>query len=177
MQALKSNQLFVKLTDKELHVIAKMVHIRNYEPNEIIFDQGEKGLGMYIIIKGNVEITRGIPEKPAQEFSVATLEPGNFFGELALCSRDSRRTACAYARGQTTLIGFFKPDLIDIMERKPEMGVKILFQLSRVVARRLVETNTAFAQSVLETELHTNHSSALTEGEVTGAIDIKKKAS
>ena len=38
------------------------------------------------------------------------------------------------------LIGFFKPDLEDILERNPAMGVKILFQLSSVLGRRLLET-------------------------------------
>ena len=38
------------------------------------------------------------------------------------------------------LVGFFKPDLLDILERKPAMGVKILLQLSRVLEERLLAT-------------------------------------
>ncbi len=38
------------------------------------------------------------------------------------------------------LIGFFKPDLMEILERKPEMGAKIMFQLATVLGRRLLET-------------------------------------
>ena len=38
------------------------------------------------------------------------------------------------------LIGFFKPDLMEILERKPAMGVKILFQLATVLGERLLQT-------------------------------------
>jgi len=53
---------------------------------------------------------------------------------------DNIRTAAAVAVERTVVVGFFKPDLMELLERKPEMGVKILFQLSTVLGRRLLET-------------------------------------
>lgn len=133
MSTLKTNQLFTLLSPRELRYVSQVVHVRTYEPNETIFEQYEKGLGMYMIAKGNVDIN-------VVDVHVTTLNTGSFFGELALVDADNKRTATAIAQGPTTLIGFFKPDLLEIMERKPQTGVKILFQLARVLGRRLNET-------------------------------------
>lgn len=140
LSTLKSNQLFMKLTPRELAYVSKIVHMRVYEPSEPVFKQYEKGLGMYMIAKGAVDIRVRTPNSGDEEISVTTLNEGSFFGELALVDTDNKRTASAYAQGPTTLIGFFKPDLLEIIERKPETGVKILLQLSKVLGRRLNET-------------------------------------
>lgn len=139
LSTLKSNQLFIKLTQRELNYVSKIVHMRSYEPGESVFAQYEKGLGMYMIARGAIDIR--IRDKHNNgDLLVTTLGPGSFFGELALVDTDNQRTASAFAQGPTTLVGFFKPDLLEIMERKPETGVKILFQLSKVMGRRLNET-------------------------------------
>lgn len=143
LSTLKSNVLFAKLTPKEIKYVSEVVHVRNYVPGEIIFSQYEKGLGMYMIAKGAVEIrVKGEDQNGGaeNEILVTTLAAGSFFGELALIDTENKRTASSYAQGPTTLVGFFKPDLLEIMERKPATGVKILFQLSRVLGRRLSET-------------------------------------
>lgn len=144
LSTLKSNQLFSKLSQKELTLVAKMVHVRQFDSGEVVFAQYEKGLGMYMIAKGSVEIKVRTPEGP--EVLVTTLEPGSFFGELALIDQDNKRTASAYAQEPSVLIGFFKPDLMEITERKPETGIKILFQLSKVLGKRLNETTEALTQ-------------------------------
>lgn len=142
IRALKENKLFRTLNHQEIMHLLSVVHTRQYEPNEMVFAQYERGLGMYIIAKGAIEIkiraTKS--EKQSPETLITTLEEGSFFGELALIDDNDRRTASAYAKGPTTLVGFFKPDLFDILERKPEMGVKILLELSRVLGKRLSET-------------------------------------
>jgi CRP-like cAMP-binding protein len=92
---------------------------------------------MYIIVRGRVAIKT---EHPNKEILHTILNPGSFFGELSLIESDSLRTATAEALERTVIISFFKPDLVEIVERKPETGVKILFQLSKVLGRRLIET-------------------------------------
>ena len=98
---------------------------------------------MYIIAKGRVAIrTQGAP----RDTLVTILEQGSFFGEIALVEPDNVRTASATPLEKTVLVGFFKPDLMEILERKPDMGVKILFQLCTVVGRRLMETTERISQ-------------------------------
>lgn len=137
---LKANQLFSTLSRRELKYVSTIVHIRNYEPGELIFKQYEKGLGGYMIARGGVEIKTRAQDRTDVEVLITTLGAGSFFGELALIDSDTKRTASAYAKGATVLIGFFKPDLLEIMQRRPATGVKIIFQLAQILGRRLNET-------------------------------------
>jgi CRP/FNR family cyclic AMP-dependent transcriptional regulator len=139
---LKDNVLFRTLTLRELKYLANLVYERVYQPNEPIFQQNDRGLGMYLIAKGRVAIKSPTPDG---EVLVTTLTEGSFFGEIALVDPDNLRSASAVAAERCIIIGFFKPDLMEILERKPEMGVKILFQLSTVLGKRLLETTERIA--------------------------------
>jgi CRP/FNR family cyclic AMP-dependent transcriptional regulator len=134
---LKDNILFQNLTHRELTYLSGLVHERVYQPDEPIFQQYDRGLGVYLIAEGRVAIKS---QSPRRDLLVTVLSAGSFFGEIALIEEDSSRTASAVALEKSTVIGFFKPDLFEIIERKPAMGVKILFQLSLVLGQRLVET-------------------------------------
>jgi CRP-like cAMP-binding protein len=152
---LKENILFQDLTKKQLKFVANIVHLRKYRKDETIFRQGEVGVGMYIILQGAVDIT--VEENQAQERThrqevvMTKLGPGDFFGELSLVEEGGRRSATAAATDKTTLIGFFKPDLLEILERNPAAGVKITLRLGEVLGRRLRETNDRV--SVLEDQI------------------------
>jgi CRP-like cAMP-binding protein len=152
---LKENILFQDLTKKQLKFVANIVHLRKYRQNETVFSQGEIGVGMYIIVKGMVEIT--VEDNQTQkgtnreEVLITKLGPGDFFGELSLVEEDGRRSATATATNETALIGFFKPDLLEILERNPNAGVKITLRLGEVLGCRLRETNDRV--SVLEDRL------------------------
>ncbi len=143
LEVLRNTYLFQTLSRKELRFLKETVHVRSYRPGEIVFRQGELGIGMYIIVKGAIEIFVENPlaeSLSAQTLFVTRLVDGDFFGELSLIETNSRRTATAVAAEETALIGFFKPDLMDIIERQPPTGIKILIRLGEVLGRRLKET-------------------------------------
>ncbi|MBN23060.1 MAG: cAMP-binding protein [Bdellovibrionaceae bacterium] len=137
IDALKENVLFCTLNQRELKTLSHIVYERVYQPGEDVFHQGDRGFGMYMILKGSIVIKT---EALSGEGMITKLHEGSFFGELSLVDPNNIRTATATAEGKTSLVGFFKPDLLEILERKPQMGVKILFQLSSVLGRRLLET-------------------------------------
>jgi CRP-like cAMP-binding protein len=142
-KALKDNILFCDLNYSELKLLEKIVNVRNYRPGEAIFRQGEVGVGMYIISSGSVNIfVEELNPKNSQVKTthIVQLKAGNFFGELALVEKEGRRTASATAQDETVLIGFFKPDLMEVVERSPSAGVKILMRLGEVLGTRLHQT-------------------------------------
>ena len=63
-------------------------------------------------------------------------EPGHYFGELALLG-DAPRTASAIAVDETSVVVLYRTDLLALSETRPRLGVKILMQLSQIVAERL----------------------------------------
>lgn len=137
---LQDNLLFQDLSPRELHVIEKLVHIRRFQASEAIFRQGEMGVGMYIIFKGQVGISLRQDDPNDQNTFITRLIEGDFFGELSLVESNSRRTATAISYQETVLIGFYKPDLKEVLDRYPVIGAKILLRLSEVLGRRLKET-------------------------------------
>ncbi len=141
--ALKNNILFADLNGRELKLVKDIINVRNYRTGETIFHQGEIGVGMYIIISGSADISveeSSVVGEPPRSTFVTRLSDGDFFGEIALVEDTGRRTATATAHEETVLIGFFKPDLMEIISRDPNTGVKILLGLGRILGTRLSET-------------------------------------
>lgn len=142
-EALRQSFVFHTLSKKELRFVQDTVHVRAFKAGEAVFRQGEVGVGMYILLSGSLDIYVDHPveeELPPRSHLVTRLKGGDFLGELSLVENNSRRTATAIAAEDSVMIGFFKPDLLEILERQPATGVKILFRLSEVLGRRLKET-------------------------------------
>lgn len=140
---LRGNILFQDLNDRELRFIESIVHVRRFHAGEPIFKQGEVGVGMYLISKGRIEIYVNDPNPltdDLREIFITQLLPGDFFGELALVEDNARRTATAISRDESLLIGFFKPDLTEVLDRQPDVGIKITLRLAEVLGKRLKET-------------------------------------
>ncbi len=140
---LRQNILFKDLNSRELGLVERLVNLRSFRPGEVIFRQGDAGVGMYIVSKGRVNIyveEINPATKAVLTTEVTTRGPDDFFGDLALVDPTNRRGASAIAAEETSLIGFFKPDLIEITQRNPSAGVKILWRLGEVIGTRLRET-------------------------------------
>jgi CRP/FNR family transcriptional regulator, cyclic AMP receptor protein len=141
--ALRENILFQDLSERELKFLESIVHVRKYRAGEPVFRQGELGAGMYLVVKGRVEVfvtDHASPFEESREIFITQLTASDFFGELSLVEEGGRRTASAISRDETVLIGFFKPDLTEILSRTPSAGIKILFRLAEVLGTRLKET-------------------------------------
>ena len=136
---LKAIPLFSELRKNELKDIEKIFHKRNFKPNEVIFYEGEPGNGMYIVVEGKVGIYKNISKD--QEVKLAELKSGDFFGELSLLETDDFRSASAICTEMTILYGFFKPDLLHVIERQPKLGLKIFKKLATMIGERLKATN------------------------------------
>lgn len=129
---------FADLSNRELKEVAAIVHKREYRAGEPAFYQGDPGLGMYIIQEGEVSISIG--GKDGDQRELAVLGEGDFFGELALLD-ETPRSAAAICKSDCSLIGFFRPDLFELIERKPGLGLKIVLKLAEIVAQRLRRTD------------------------------------
>ncbi len=146
---LKEVPAFSDLEPKELSLLASIVHKREYKKGEYIFYQGDPGLGMYIIQEGEVLIQYTDPEGNRKDLAI--LRDGDFFGEIALID-ESPRSASAICRTNCYIIGFFRPDLFEIIERHPKLGIKIVLKLAEIIAERLRRTNQEVAQLKAELE-------------------------
>jgi CRP-like cAMP-binding protein len=134
-EILKKIPVFEDLTKRELGLIERILHRREYRKDEMIFREGEPGVGMYIIETGRVQIIQESGKR-----ILAELTNGEFFGELALLD-ESPRSATANATEPCNILGFFQPDLFGLIERNPQLGVKIVIRLARSIGERLRRAN------------------------------------
>jgi CRP-like cAMP-binding protein len=133
---LKKIPLFSCLKFRELLSVYHILHRRSYVADEVIFDEGEEGLGMYIILEGEVKIIhRGMLTKK----ELATLGPGETFGDMSLID-GSGRSASAIASEPTRLLGFFRPEFLHLLETQRTLGSKLTLQLAKILAQRLRHT-------------------------------------
>lgn len=129
---------FKNLSKKHIDYLLKIVHNRVYSVNEYIFYQNDPGIGLYIIINGEILIT--LDSFYNERFDLAHLHRGDFFGELALLDEE-RRSASAIALKESHLAVIFKPDLDEFIESHPSEGIKILRGITQIISRRLRNLN------------------------------------
>lgn len=140
---LQTISLFNDLSWLELRRLELIMHERTYQPDETVFYEGEPGVGMYIVRSGEISLVKdeGPKERPLAKF-----RQGDFFGEVALLT-ELPRTATARAAETTILMGFFRPDLLNLLTSHPKMGTKVLLRISQIVAQRLVQTTGAKSET------------------------------
>lgn len=124
--------IFSGLSTSQLKIVEGFMHDRSYLPGEVVFDAGEDGQALYIIVSGRVLICHpGQADKP-----IAVLGPGNFFGELALLD-DSPRSAQARAADKAEICVLFRGDFERLMESHAQIASRIAMQLARHLGQRL----------------------------------------
>ena len=136
-ERLRALSLFVNLTPGELKIVDGLIHERQFLKDEVIFDKGDEGQAIYIIIAGTVLIW---PQGKPVDGQVIELGPGTFFGDLALLD-NSVRSAQARAATDTTLAVFFRADFMGLLETHGLIASKISLQLARHIGKRLRETH------------------------------------
>ncbi len=140
--------VFRKLKKRDLNHLETMVHVRNYQTDELVFEEGDIGSGMYAIRSGKVLIyTR---DDHGNEIELVILEAGDFFGEVALTAARPR-TASARTLEQTVLVGLFRSDLLETVRKYPAIAARILIGLTRVLSDRLHQSSSQL-QDMKKTE-------------------------
>jgi CRP/FNR family cyclic AMP-dependent transcriptional regulator len=135
LQLLKNVVLFKDLSMRELAMVSNLMHERSYIAEEVIFDEGEEGQGLFLVLSGRVKIVL-----PASANTLLLeLGPGAFFGEVALLDQ-SVRTAQARAIEDTQIVALFRAEFYSLLETHSAIASRISFQLARVLAARLRQT-------------------------------------
>lgn len=121
---LKQVSLFSGLHIHELRLIAEIVEEVTADEGEILFNQGEPGDSMYVIIDGRVQIllADGTPFKVFSSFEA--------FGEMALLD-DEPRSATAKAAQAGTLLRIEREKFQALLTQYPEICMGLLRMMSR----------------------------------------------
>jgi len=140
---LQNTALFRSLKPLEIKLVDGLMHERRYLPNEIVFDEGEEGQALYLVMSGHVQISR--THSRGRQI-VGELGPGNFFGDMALLD-NSPRSAQVRALDACELAVFFRDDFVALMETDAVIGYKISLALARHIGQRLRGLLDGYAQA------------------------------
>ena len=127
MEALKRAPLFDGLSRKELVELARVSEDLEVPPGKVLCKEGEIGHEFFVIVDGEVEVTRNGKR-------VATRAGGEFFGEIALLE-ETRRTATVTAKTPLRFFVLTRTDFRRLVNENRNVERKVL----RALARRVVE--------------------------------------
>ncbi len=129
---LKNIPIFQTLTRKELLEVDELLHERTYEKGEIIFEKGEAGHGIYIILSGKVGVT---PCSELPQSADLEMGAGELIGEFSLFD-EQPRLATVIAIERTEMAALFQTEFSSLLTNNKNIGVKVLVEIARTMSRR-----------------------------------------
>lgn len=145
METLSKVPAFATCSQDTLHVLAEMVHRRTYRRGECLYYEGDPGLGMYVVQEGRIRLTAE-DQQPGTVYELRRAGPNDAFGILSLLG-DFRRMETAQTITEARVLGFFRPDLSNLMKRNPQAGAEITMALARFLANQHIELIRLMAES------------------------------
>jgi len=137
IQFLKTVPFFDRLSKRQLKRVSDIIFERTYDIDESIFEEGQPGAAMFLILDGKVAIEICRETGTTQ---LAVLEKGAFFGEMALLD-DTPRSANARALEPTRTLALYRNDLTGLRHRHARTACQIYRSLATMIGDRLRATN------------------------------------
>src|SRR5437773_7820218 len=116
--ALAGVPLFAGLDGDGLANLVKGMRIRRFRRGETVFHLGDPGDALFVVMSGSIKIT--LPADTGDEAILATLRPGDFFGELALLDGEPR-SATATAVEPTETMSLPRDLFRELLDRHPSL--------------------------------------------------------
>lgn len=102
---------------------------QRYGKSEIIFEQGSTGSEMYLIHRGRVLLS--VRQDETQQVPLVVLNPGDFFGEMALVDDSPRSATASAVEDDTELIVMDRARFLFMVRQQPEFALSLMHTLCR----------------------------------------------
>ncbi|MFZ7111704.1 MAG: cyclic nucleotide-binding domain-containing protein [Desulfatiglandales bacterium] len=138
--------MFDSLKADELKIVAKHMNFIDLTKNEILFKEGETGDYVCFVVEGSLDVLKA---KGSGEYVVlASLPKGRSIGEMAAID-DFPRSATVRARDKATLVILTRKGFDVILQNSPQIGVKILKGIARLLSQNLRQTSSRLVDQLL----------------------------
>jgi CRP/FNR family transcriptional regulator len=141
---LRSVTLFEDLEQAELERFSQVAVPRSFPAGTRVFHEGDNSDACYIVREGSFRVTR--EHSDGRAITLATLGPGEIFGELAMLDGD-KRSASAEALTDGELLALPAGDVRSLLARHPEIALKLVAGL----VRRLRAANVRLSRQSFQT--------------------------
>jgi len=130
--ALAAIPVFGGLDEEGLSNLSRGMRIRRFRRGETVFHVGDPGDALFIVMSGSIKIT--LPADSGDEAILATLRPGDFFGELALLDGAPRSATAIAIEGTETYV-LPRDRFRDLIATEPVMRDALLATMAAEVRR------------------------------------------
>ena len=144
VELLRSVPLFADLEEGELERFSHVAVPRSFPAGTRVFHEGDSSDACYIVSEGSFRVTR--EHSDGRAITLATLGPGEIFGELAMLDGD-KRSASAESITDGTLLALPANDVRSLLSRNPEIALKLVAGL----VRRLRAANARLSRQSFQT--------------------------
>jgi signal transduction histidine kinase len=141
----KSIRLFEDLSEEQLAGLDSSWQSRHFQVETAIFKEGDPGDGIYLIAEGEVSISVKMPNQ--QTCLLATIETGDFFGEMAVLDQGPR-SATVTALKPTEVVFIPRQVILDLFHASSEFALRLFNETSA----RLREFNRKYVEELLQAE-------------------------
>ncbi len=104
---------------------------KDYKDGDTIFEENSIGKEMYIILTGNAKV---IKKKDGVETTLATLEEGDFFGEMSLFDNNPR-SATVKALGDVKVLEINQKNFLKKISRDPSLAFRMLEKMGQRIRK------------------------------------------
>lgn len=111
--------LFAGISDASLERLTAVAGEQEFATGHFIVRQGQVGTGLYVIVDGSVNVVRGADDV------LATLNAGDFFGELSVVDQRPRN-ASVQAVEPTTVLAVASWDFLALIENDPHFALNLI---------------------------------------------------
>jgi CRP-like cAMP-binding protein len=114
--------IFARLTTRQLMDLAGVVREETYPPGATVFNDGDDGTAMYLVVEGEVQVSKAGK-------ILTEIGPRGFFGEISLFEGVARSASVTTAGG-ARLLRCERDDLMALIDESPDIAIGICRSLS-----------------------------------------------
>ncbi|HQX07298.1 MAG TPA: Crp/Fnr family transcriptional regulator [Zoogloea sp.] len=137
MKYLDRVDLFDGLSDEQAEVLKGRSRIRSFAPNTIVVNEGDDGSSLFVVQSGSLKVF--LTDNVGREVTLSLLDPGDYFGELALLD-DAPRSASVIALTRSEVLQIPRVAFLALIEAHPAC--------MQIVVRNLVGRIRTLTESV-----------------------------
>jgi CRP-like cAMP-binding protein len=148
IEAIKEATIFSDLDEQEVAETLSITKEKRFPKGETVMQEGQEGDSMYILVSGSVEISKTLTMKMGEDdytekekiLTSFEAQDNVIFGEIAMIDRENR-SASVMATTDCILLEIKRKDFLHLIDKRPQMGVKVLRKIAELLANRLRQSS------------------------------------
>lgn len=142
---------FDRLSRHELDLVANHIQIVELNPGEFLFKEGDRGDSVFFIVRGELDVIKEPRSKNywgIDNVVITKLSKGRTIGEMSVIDKIPR-SATVKAAKPSLLVSFTNTGFDLILKDYPEIGIKILKGMAKLLSLNLRKTSSLLVDALI----------------------------